>query len=194
MPENNALRKRFALSLLVCLLTALVPVTAAEAWDLTDLMRERSEVTEERAEFEETRSVRELREPLQLEGTLVYRAPDYVRKTVTSPERDELEIVDDRIGITNARGYREFEVGEYSELTGIVAAIRGTLAGDLDILERYFRVAFEGERAGWELTLIPRSEALAEAVEEIVIRGDGPDVQRIATREPNGDSSVMRIR
>lgn len=167
---------------------------AAGSWGLMDLMRERSEVTGGKASFEETRSLEMLSDPLQLEGTLVYRAPDYVRKTITHPQRQELEVTGDQVTVTeDGREQRQFQTDDHPALSGLVTAIRGTLAGNLDSLERHFEVTFQGRRGDWELLLLPSRERLSEAISRIVIRGDGPALRRVEVREANGDSSVMRI-
>lgn len=185
-------RRWLALVLVIAGLAADVSAQAAE-WDLGTLMRVRAEVGASRATFEERREIGLLSDPVHLRGRLVYRAPDYFRKTVTEPEQEELVVEGDRITITRDGRRDTLTLGDDPLLTGLVEAMRGTLAGDRDALERHYQVGFTGARERWSLRLRPRNAPLRERLERIVIRGSGAAIASIELLQANGDRSIMRI-
>ena len=163
------------------------------AWDLGALMNERATVLEGRATFEETRTVQVMRTPLEISGELVYRAPDYLRKTVFLPVFEEMEVVGKRLYLTDGESRRRFHVDQHPALAAVVAAIRGTLSGELSAIEVYFQHFFSGTQASWRLDLTPHSVEVAEHLEKLRIEGEGRQVLKVETRYANGDVSLMRM-
>jgi hypothetical protein len=74
-----------------------------------------------------------------------------------------------------------------------VESYRGTLAGDLETLNRYFDLALSGPMDGWRLRLTPRRAELAEYLSAVVMHGSGGKVLRVETLESSGDRSVMTV-
>jgi outer membrane lipoprotein-sorting protein len=145
--------------------------------------------------FTEVKSSALLKAPIESRGTLSYAAPARLEKHTRSP-RDERLVVDrDTVVIERAaRGERiELRLADYPALRGSVESIRGTLAGDLAALRRYYRVELEGTWADWRLHLLPADPELAELVHKVVIGGRGAAVARIEILEASGDRSVMTI-
>lgn len=164
-------------------------------WGLAELMAARAEVTGGRARFREVHHDELLDEPVERTGTLVYRAPDYVRKSVTGAEGRTVEVHGDRVRIGDGDGddQRRLRIDDHPALAGAVAAFRATLAGDLAALREHYTVDFEGGRDDWTLTYRPSTEALAERLERIVIRGHGREISEVETRETDGRWRLMHI-
>lgn len=162
-------------------------------WGLAELMAARAEVTGGRARFREERHDKLLDEPVERAGTLVYRAPDYVRKSVTGAEGRTLEVHGDRVRIGDGDDQRRLRIDDHPALAGAVAAFRATLAGDLAALREHYTVDFEGGHDDWTLTYRPTTEALAERLERIVIRGHGREISEVETRETDGSWRLMHI-
>jgi hypothetical protein len=145
--------------------------------------------------FTEVKSSALLKAPIESSGTLSYTAPARLEKHTRSP-RDERLIVDrDTVVIENAaRKERvELRLADYPAVRASIESIRGTLAGDLAALRRYYRVELEGTWAEWRLHLLPSDPELAELVHKVLISGSGARVQRIEILEASGDRSVMTI-
>ena len=165
------------------------------AWGLTDLGRALAAVTASRAEFTETKYIYVLDEPLKLEGVLLYRAPDYVRKVVGSPYPESYEASGDKLTIENPdAGRRTVSLDEHPGVRAFVEAFRATLAGDFMRLQEYYAVKLEGEASGWTLRLRPLPEQMSAYVSKITIRGHGPVITKVETLEKNGDLAVMHVR
>ena len=95
----------------------------------------------------------------------------------------------------NAAEKRRFELrlGDYPAIRAFVESIRGTLAGDLAALRRYYRVELDGTWSDWRLHLLPSDPQMAELVLKVLIGGAGGEVRRIEILEASGDRSVMTI-
>jgi Outer membrane lipoprotein carrier protein LolA-like len=145
--------------------------------------------------FNEVKSSALLKAPIESSGTLSYAAPARLEKHTRSP-RDERLVVDrDTVVIERAaRGERfELRLADYPAVRASIESIRGTLAGDLAALRRYYRVELEGTWPDWRLHLLPSDPELAELVHKVLIGGSGARVRRIEILEASGDRSVMTL-
>ena len=145
--------------------------------------------------FTETKTSAFLKTPIESSGTLTYAAPARLEKHTLAP-RDERFVVDgETVLIENAARKTRFELrlGEYPAIRAFVESIRGTLAGDLAALRRYYRVELEGTWSDWRLHLLPSDQQMAELVQKVVIGGAGAEVRRIEILEASGDRTVMTI-
>jgi len=180
------------------LLLALALAVPAHAEDpaLERLMQGFAARPSSEARFTEEKAIPELDLPLPSEGVLRWQAPDRLEKRTTSPIDERLRVAGDRLlyerpdrGIT-----REFSLEDQPEMRALVEAVRGTLAGDLAALRRYYEIAFtpEGPDAPWRMLLTPLSLRLRAAVQRITVSGRGPEVRSIET-EGGGGVTRMQI-
>jgi hypothetical protein len=175
------------------LLLAVAPTSAAA--EIGDLMAALSRVQEVRSVFREEKRISGLTEPLASSGTLLYLAPDRVEKRTSEPFLEEIVVDDDRLAYAKpAEGVRRtVSLDTAPELRGLVEAVRGTLAGDLAALRRYYSVGFESVGEGWRLTLVPVDERLRDFLKVVRIDGRGTELHRVETIEPSGDVARMAI-
>ncbi len=157
-------------------------------------MGQLAEVEQSRVEFDEERRVSLLGVPLHSSGELLYRAPDYLKKSVQKGGQGSYEIHGESLRIDEPGGVRELPLDAHPALQAFVASFRATLAGDLVTLQRYYHVTFKGERSAWILTLVPRNSAMANVIREVEIRGNGTHLQEVTTLEQGGDSTLLTIR
>ena len=150
-------------------------------------------------QFAETKTSAYLKAPIESSGTLTYAAPARLEKRTLVP-RDERFVIDgDTVVVeTLARSpseKRRFELrlDEQPAIRAFAESIRGTLAGDLASLRRYYRVELVGTWSDWQLHLLPSDREMAELVQKVVIGGAGGEVRRIEILEASGDRSVMTI-
>ncbi len=157
-------------------------------------MQQLARVAESRSAFTEVKTIAALSVPLQASGELFYRRPDYFEKTTMRPQRETLVVDGDRLTLTAAgEPSRVVDLGSQAMIRGLVDAIRGTLAGDLALLSRVYRVEMAGELAGWRLTLTPTDPAVARVMARIVITGREASLQSVEAVQANGDESQMTI-
>lgn len=182
--------------LLACLLNAwpVLSVSAAVEANLAQVMHGLSQVRSAEGRFTERRYLSILSEPLVLEGAVSYRAPDYVRKEYDDPESESYVVRGDKLTIELPDGRRrDLAIDEHPVLRAFVESYRGTLAGDLETLRRYFDLALSGSIDDWRLRLTPRLPELAQYLSAVVMQGSGARVWRVETLEASGDRSVMII-
>ena len=161
---------------------------------LTALMQKLSEVRAAGGKFTERKYFSILDEPLILKGRVRYRAPDYVRKEYHDPDSESYEVRGDDLTIEYPDGRRrDLSIDEHPLLRAFVESYRGTLAGDLETLSRYFELELGGHMDAWQLRLTPRNLELAEYLSAVVLRGREGTVTSVETLEANGDRSVMTL-
>ncbi len=168
----------------------------AQEDELSQLMRSLAAVRERHDRFTEDRAIPELDLPLPNEGTLSWSAPDTLEKHTLSP-------IDERLSVSGGRLLyerrdrdfrREFSLADQPEMQALVEAIRGTLAGDLPALRRYYEVEFEGRHDdAWRLILRPISLRVRGSVQRILVMGQADQVTGVDT-EGNGCVNRMRSR
>lgn len=174
------------------MLAAATPA-GAEELELPALMERLGEVTSVEETYRETRHVDMLEEPLVRTGVISYRRPDYLRKESDGEPRELVELVGEQLRVVSPRGEREMRVDEDPRVQGVIASIRATMAGDAQTLREFFRLDLSGEESDWTLRLSPRTEAMQEAIESVVIQGDGAAIREFTVVETNGDRSRMVI-
>ena len=138
-----------------------------------------------RTTFVELRGSRLLKKPLRLEGE--YRRPqdDTLVRQVTSPYAETTTIRAGEVSI--ARGDkppRQFSLARAPELAGLQASFGALLAGDRVALERTYRLAADGTRARWTLTLTPREATLAARLQSVTLYGRGDAARGFRGRRP----------
>ncbi len=173
----------------------LLPAVARAGDDpaLDALMRDFAAIPASRARFTEEKAIPELDLPLPSEGTLAWQAPDRLEKRTTAPIQEILRVAGDRLVYERPdRGVRQdFALPEQPEIEALVTAIRGTLAGDLAALRRFYRVGFE-PGPPWRLVLTPLSLRLLAAVQRITVTGRGAQILQVDT-EGGGGTTRMRV-
>lgn len=167
---------------------------AGETWGLTQLMASLARVGSVKTTFTESKTMSMLSEPLRSSGTLLYKAPDYLEKRVTSPQLSYFIVAGDEVTIGNAQNQeRHVILFQFPALEAFIAALRGTLAGDLKTLKEYYDVDFKGNADHWSLQLAPKDSEMQLYVKKILITGNDGHIAQIDTLEPNNDSSTMTI-
>ena len=161
---------------------------------LEELMRRLGARKTATAAFRELKELSELTTPLKLNGTLYYKAPDLLRKSVTSPRRETYSVEGNQLTLfKNGERKGQYPLDEYPRLQGFVESIRATLAGDLNRLRRFYRISIRGTQRLWLLSLVPRQSSLAEVISRIEIQGRGIDLEVIVIEESGGNKSIMTI-
>jgi outer membrane lipoprotein-sorting protein len=186
--------------LLLALLFAVPGATAAAeqtrpAWGIEQLMESLRQVKSAKAKFVERKHLAVLSAPLELYGTLIYKAPSHLEKHTLRPRPESLILEGDRLTIEKTEGgpRRSFVLQEYPVLWAFVESIRSTLAGDVETLNRFYRVELSGKESRWRLMLKPREPKMRDVVTEIRIDGSGNWITAISVFEAGGDRSTMTI-
>lgn len=183
---------------LVVLALAAAPLPAMSdtaEWDISRLMQSLSRVETTRARFTERKYMRILKEPLTTSGLLEFHAPDRLEKRVLKPYEESYLVTNDTLVIEQpAKGStRRFVLQRYPVMWAFVEGLRGTLAGNVEALRRFYAVKLQGTREHWRLELEPLDDAMREIITSIRIEGAEAQIGTIEILEKNGDRSVMTI-
>jgi outer membrane lipoprotein-sorting protein len=165
------------------------------SWGIDSLMQELAAREHSQARFVERKYLRVLKSPLELSGTLSYSRPGFLEKRTLKPKPETLTVDGDRLTLENpARNERRvLSLQDYPVLWGFVESMRATLGGDINALERFYRVELDGTADNWRLFLDPRERKMKEVISMVRIDGHHARIERIEVQEARGDRSVMRI-
>ena len=173
-----------------------VITTAAHAqagFDLVQLMQGLAQVRSGEAMFTEQRHSTLFEQTLDSSGRLSFAAPDsFVRETL-KPRRERLAVAGNQLTLTQGGRTRVIALDATPQAAVVVDAIRGTLSGNRELLERTFKVAVTGTSHAWRLELVPRDFALLAVVRSIGVTGRNALVREVHVLMADGDRSVMTI-
>jgi hypothetical protein len=176
--------------LLAVLLLAALP---ARAFDLTELMGELAKRRSGEARFTEERFVSGLDQTLRASGRLSFTAPDRLVRQTELPRPESFVAEGNRLTLERGGRTRQVSLDSMPELAAMIAAIRGTLAGDGGALVQYFQVSVSGSAAQWSMTLVPLDSALVAVVRKLRLDGRLSELRRLEVQLADGDHSVMLI-
>lgn len=176
-------------------LALLLAVAAAPvfAFDLGALMALLAQQRSGEAEFNEQRFVKGLDEPLVSSGTLSFAAPDrFVRKTL-KPRPETMAVDANNVTLTRSGRSRSFTLDAAPEMAAIIEALRGTLTGNAQTMQRYFKTVVSGSTRSWTLELTPLESGSTGRVRSIRIGGRNAELLSIEMQLTDGDRSLMTI-
>jgi hypothetical protein len=116
-------------------------------------------------------------------------------KHVLDPYEERYLVVNDTLVIEQPdRGSsRQFILQRYPAMWAFVEGLRGTLAGNVELLRRFYTIDLRGPREHWHLNLEPLDDTMREMITSIRIQGTDGRIRSIEILEKNGDRSVMTI-
>jgi len=167
----------------------------ATGWGLPQLMQSLAQVQSSQGKFVERKHLAVLDVPLTSSGTLSFQAPGHLEKHTLEPKDESLVLDGGVLTIENRTRNikRTLVVQQYPAVWAFVESIRSTLAGDLPMLQRFYKVELKGDAAKWRMKLLPLEQKTRAMVKEIVISGRGDRVTVIEMLEASGDRDTMTI-
>jgi hypothetical protein len=152
-----------------------------------------SQVKKSEAVFTEKRMVSMLAQTLESSGRMSFTAPDtFVRETL-KPRHEKLAVVGNTVTMSAGSRSRTVPLDSVPEAAIIVEAIRGTLTGNRESLERHFGATVSGDAQRWVLELVPIEPRLRELVKSVQLAGQQSVVREVTVAMADGDRSVMSI-
>ena len=190
-PARRHALKQFAALALAGVLP--LPARSETAFDLVQLMRSLAQVKAGVASFTETRTVALLERTLESSGRLSFEAPDSFTRETLKPRRERVAVVGNSVTMSQGSRSRTMALDSVPEAAVIMEAIRGTLTGNREALERNFKTTVTGSAQSWVLDLVPRDWRLREQVASVRVTGRQAVVREVAVAMADGDRSVMAI-
>ncbi|HEV7606656.1 MAG TPA: LolA-related protein [Steroidobacteraceae bacterium] len=132
-----------------------------------------------------------LRSAVRSSGTLEYRADEALVRTVTSPFREQAEVVGDEVRIRRGeRPERRVSLQRIPQLRVLLGSFRAMLDGHVSQLSQDFNVALAEQPTGWALTLRPLDTRLARYLARIEVHGSADRPHCLEVVEPDGDVTL----
>ncbi len=136
-------------SLAFGLLCLAVPLTPARGFDADQLLAELAQNKQGQATFVETKYLAVLDRPIKSSGILSFESPARIEKDTLQPKREVLVLDADTLTVTRDGRTMTVNLREHAQVLSFVAAIRGVLLGDAQLLEQVYKIDAAGvERAG----------------------------------------------
>jgi len=179
--------------LLLALLVLLFSPPATAELSLGTLMEQFSRTSSAEARFREEKQLALLQTPLVVEGTLSYRAPDYLRKEVVRPDHSLFEIRGESLYIQTGNQQRTLSLDSHPLIRVFAESYRAVLSGNGKTLEQHFETRLSGTLEDWTLRLQPRDRQARNYLEAVAISGSGGHIQTIEMLEASGDMTLMTI-
>lgn len=190
VPWKQVLKNHTAIAgMLLCWLLLFNSVLADDA--LQDVMRLLAKVQSSEVRYQEEKHLALLDIPLQQSGTLSYIAPDQLIRSLDGGDR--FTIHGNQIILEKKSGTETHQLDSLPMIKAFVASFGAVLAGDLETLERYYKISFSGEENNWQLHLLPRDGKLAAYVTDIRLRGSQNRINIMEINETNDDWSRMTL-
>lgn len=187
-------RTRILAVILLSILALVARGTATAAdWNVARLMQDLAQQRGGKVAFSEKKYIALLDRPVESSGELVYQPPARLEKRTLKPNVESLVLDRDVLVVERGKQKYTLQLQQYPEITAIVGSIRNTLAGNLEALERQYRVDLQGSPERWSLTLLPSDARIAAIVQRIQISGTGDELRQIDMLQADGDRSVMQI-
>jgi hypothetical protein len=178
---------------LLLALAALPFGVRAQTFDLAQLMRLLAQVQSGQATFTEQRHSSVLDRPVESTGRLSFQAPDRFTRETLKPRSESISVVGNEVTLRQGSRSRTVQLDSVPEAAVIVEAIRGTLTGNRQAIDRHFETQVGGGPDGWQLLLAPRDAGLRKLVVQVAIQGRQSAPREITISMADGDYSIMRI-
>jgi hypothetical protein len=172
---------------------ALLAPAAAAAFDLAQLTTLLGRVKSGEATFVEKRRVEMLDRTLESSGRLAFRSPDSFTRETLKPRHEKLDVDGNVLTVSIGDRSRTLQLDSSPEVAVIIEAIRGTLTGNRDALERFFATTVSGDAASWTLDLVPHDLRLRGQVASVRVLGHESAVREVQVLLADGDRSTMTI-
>lgn len=172
-----------------------VTALGAESITVDQLLQSLAQVKTARASFVEKKFLAIVDRPVESAGNLIYVAPHRLEKHTLRPRAERMILDGDELSIEDvaSQRVRSLSLQEYPVLRAFVESIRATLAGDAAALNRFYSAKLVGNRAKWQLVLVPRDLETQRLIRAIYIGGSAELIRSVEVQQNDGDRSVMTL-
>jgi len=166
------------------------PAARAQDQALSALLEGMRSATGVIAEFEETKQLAMLSQPLVARGTVYFVPPARLVREVTSPGRSRLVVDGDRVVFEDETGRNAMNLSGSPMARQMIDSFVVLFNGDEKRLRELYDVEFSGDATAWKLRLVPRSMPLSRMVASFEMSGAQARIDRMDMAEPDGDRTV----
>lgn len=166
---------------------------AAQAISVPALQRLLQQAPRREQRFRETRESPWLETPIESSGTMT-ASPALLEKKFERPRRETWRILPDRLQlIAGAAPPREVMFGDAPAVAALASALRLMATGELNAMEKDFRLETAGDERRWSLKATPQRAEIARFLKQIELQGSGSQIDVIAILEIQGERTTTRL-
>lgn len=169
-------------------------MAAAQPISVAGLQRLLQEAPKRELRFHETRESPWLSAPIESSGSMKSSAT-MLEKNVEQPRRETWRILADRMQLIapGATTVKQLMFGDAPAVAALANALRQVMAGDLQALDKNFRLVSGGDERLWTLQLTPRRQDIARSLKQLDLQGTGALLQVIVILESQGERTTTRL-
>lgn len=181
-------------SAVVCLaLFAQGALASPPSLTLGELLARMSKTRGVVAEFHEQKQIALLDQPLESTGTLYFAPPDRFTRVTRTPAATRLVLDGERMRFEDATGANAVDLAANPVARQFAENMVALWSGDRARLERLYALEFSAEGGSWQLSLVPRSPALARFIARLALRGEGAEMRELELVETDGDRTLTKF-
>lgn len=135
-----------------------------------------------------------LSRPLVVSGTMRWLGGDRLERDIDKPFAETAKIGSGELSVQRGSGeVHRIALARAPQAGAMLAGFRALLGGDVTALAKDFSMSAEGDSARWVVTLSPRTAALKQQMQSIVIDGRGKDARCLTVTAANGDATITLV-
>ena len=146
------------------------------------------------AHFSESKKMDFLEINLEIEGELIFKKPNYLKRTSEPPYEEIIEIKGDQVTLKRKdKAVKIIDLKQYPAIESFVAVYRSILSGNHRQLEKHYVVELSGTQENWRLELKPKNNKLQQWFTEIILFGQENKINIIEFYDINGDKTLIKL-
>ncbi len=173
----------------------------AQQWTIDAVMAGLRGLRNFEATFDETRYSTFLTEPIKLNGTFVYTAPQTFIKETFKPFPEIVTVDSNGVKIEQDKAMQEGQsrvqfiaADAHPLVKSLVDGAEATMSGKRELLEARYELELNGSSEQWDVKLVPRDKTLRKKIESLLFVGSGDLIDSVEIRESDGDWSVINLK
>jgi Outer membrane lipoprotein carrier protein LolA-like len=180
--------------LLFCIALTGSGVSTAQAITTIELQRLLQSAPLGDVRFQEQRQSPWLAAPMASRG-IVRLLPQGLEKQVESPKQETWRLLPDRLEWRgpDGAGNKQILFSQAPALAVLSNAMRRVVAGDLQALERDFRITPQGDAKMWTVHLEPQTTEVARHLDHLEMQGTGSHLLVLTVVERKGERTTTRF-
>lgn len=169
-------------------------VSAAQTITIGELQRLLQSVPAGDVRFQEQRQSPWLAAPVESRG-VVRSLPQGLEKQIESPKQETWRMLPDRMEWRGPEGAGNKQIlfSQAPALASLSNALRRVVAGDLQALERDFRITLQGDVKLWTAHLQPYTPEVTKHLDYLEMQGAGSQLLVLTVVERKGERTTTRF-
>jgi len=133
--------------------------------------------------------------PMTKTGVLRFTPPARLEKHIHTPQQESFIVNEDVFHYTNAANDTDdtLSLTDYPSLRVFIEGLRSILSGDVETLQQFYRIALQGTKDEWTLTIIPRDKEMHDVITSMGFQGRKQKLATMVIHESNGNHSTLQL-